>query len=237
MGIKHCKCISIRSVDYEESDLIVDLLDDSGKQLTAMVKGARKQESKYGAALDLLNLSELVYYEGENLVYPSQMELIENWEELKKRNQRIQSGLRCAKRVNGFIKEGQSEPGFYNLFKDTLKALDVEENVNWRSIEIGFYLKLIRLSGLRPSLDECSSCGREIDELDEIAFSPSLGSLVCGDCSRPGDSIPFSFGLRRSLKALEELPQGLVSRLKLSEKDYEKSLKILDRLSDYHFEL
>lgn len=237
MGIERSKCISIRSLNYRESDLIINLLTERRGRITALVKGARKQESKYGAAFDLLNLSELVYYEGENFVYPSQAELLESWEILKKDDERIQSGLRGAKRINDFLREGQTEHGVYEAFKETLSALNSQGEVNWKSVEIGFYLKLVRFAGLKPSLVNCSLCGKEIGFEGEANFSPRSGGVTCGDCPRPDDSFIISPGLRRSLLALENLDQKRTPRLKLSESDYKNSLKILDRLSSYHLEL
>ena len=205
--------------------------------MTALVKSARKQDSQHGASFDLLNLSEILYYEGENFIYPSQSELIENWENLKKGDERIQSCLRGAKLINKFLQKGQEETGVYRLFKQTLSAMNVEEQVNWRSVEIGFYLKLIKLAGIKPALLNCSLCGSSVDVGEKVGFSPSSGGVVCDNCNKPDDSFAISPRLRKSLNILGDLPQEMADRLALSRKDYLESLKILDRLAEYHLEI
>ena len=76
-----------------------------------------------------------------------------------------------------------------------------------------------------------------MDVGEKVGFSPSSGGVVCDNCNKPDDSFAISPRLRKSLNILGDLPQEMADRLALSRKDYLESLKILDRLAEYHLEI
>lgn len=238
MTIRRAKVFSLRKVNYGESDSIVTLLGRQEGKFSVLAKGARKSQKRFGAEFDLLNYSELVYYEGKNLSYPSQADLISSWDGLKSSQELIQSGLECAKLVNTLLKENQPVPRIYNLFHRTLNILD-DKPAQGRIVELAFYLKFIQRLGVQPGLDECKSCGRSAPQIEKKLFSPRAGGLVCKDCGeREGKKVfEFSEGLYQSLQYLIRLPQEKVTRVKFETSMLDKAFLLLDSFVVYHWEI
>ena len=234
MAIKKTKAFSIKSTDYRESDSIVTLYGKNEGKFSAMAKGARKTDSKFGSVFDLLSLSEIIYYEGSKLDFVSDGDLIEGWDRLRRRRNLIQAGLESAQLINLLIEEGQREEGLFGLFYRTLKALN-EDPPEGKVVEIGFYLKTLKLIGIPPILERCGICGSKAEEIDRPFFSPKSGGMICKDCS--GDlekAKKIGKRLSRTLKALTKLPQKKTGRLKMKKEDIEESFRLLDLYTTYH---
>jgi len=230
MAIQKEEVFTIRSIDYKESDSILTLLGRKGK-FSAIAKGARKSTSKFGSAFDLLNFSEVVYYAGSGLAFLKEGELLESWEGLKRREGLIGAGLRSARLLNLLLEENQPEASTYSLFGATLKALD-HSPPRGEIVELGFYLKLLSLLGLKPSLIDCVKCGAKLDG-GSFKFSNSLGGVLCENCASGGED-ELGEALRRTLIKLSQLPQGKVARVRLSESSAKRAFALLDRFAAYH---
>lgn len=233
MAIEKATVFVIRKVDFKDSDYVVTLFGREPGKFAGIAKGARKLESKFGGVFDLLNLVEVVFYQGSGLEFISEAELIENWEGLRNSGEAIDAGLRCARIVNKLLEDGQREMKAYDLIKNTLSSLD-ESQDRPRVVELAFYLKLFRYLGYRPQLGECSSCGRSIEDEGSIRFSPAAGGIVCPDCSTEKE-FPVSAGLRKVLIRLSGTPQAEVKRLKVTENQLQEGFSLLDRFGQFHF--
>lgn len=93
----------------------------------------------------------------------------------------------------------------YELLRSTLRIL---ARKNPRLVVLSFAIKLLKLSGLAPQMDECVSCGRTVNE-DEIAyFSPLQGGLICNECKAefPGTGLENANpGARKLWYILEQI--------------------------------
>jgi DNA repair protein RecO (recombination protein O) len=233
MALEKATAIVTRKVDFKDSDYVVTLFGREPGKFAGIAKGARKLESKFGGAFDLLNLVEVVFYQGSGLEFISEAEVLENWEGIRKSGEAIDVGLRCARTINKLIEDGQREVGVFDLTENSLAALDSNQS-GPRVVELGFYLKLFRRLGYQPQLKKCSSCGRPVKEGSSVGFSPELGGVVCSDCS-PEKSFPVSAGLRKVLVRLAGTPQRELNRLKISENQLKEAFSLLDRFGQFHF--
>lgn len=233
MAIEKTTAFVIRKVNFKDSDYVVTLFGRESGKFAGIAKGARKLESKFGGAFDLLNLVEVVFYQGSGLEFISEADLVENWEGMRKSGEAIDTGLRCARTVNKLLEDGQRERKVYDLTESTLAALD-SNAAGSRVIELGFYLKLFRRLGYQPQLERCSSCGRSVEDDGSVGFSPEYGGVVCSDCSTE-KSFPVSAGLRKVLVRLGGTPQSELNRLKISENQLKEGFLLLDRFGQFHF--
>ncbi|MFP4589248.1 MAG: DNA repair protein RecO [Candidatus Acetothermia bacterium] len=232
MAIKKARAYTIRAINYQESDLIVTLFGREEGKFAALAKGARKTSSKFGAVFDLLNLSEVVYYEGSNLHFVSSAELLQAWEKLRREGVLIDMGLQSAKLINKLLEEDQPEPEAFQLFGNTLEML-TEGPDEPRVLYLGFYIKLLTILGLRPMLrvpEEPSSS--ENRSGPSLYFSPSAGGVVPE--KNEEQVIPISDGLRKLLIKTLEFPQDKVCRLKAPRQTMDKGIQLMDKMVDFH---
>ncbi|MFW6104208.1 MAG: DNA repair protein RecO [Candidatus Bipolaricaulota bacterium] len=234
MAIKNDVAFVIRRIDFRESDYIVTLFGKEVGKFVGIAKGARKSDSKFGGVFDLLNLSEIVYYEGSGLDFISEGEAIRTWEGIRKSGEAINVGLRCARSVDRLLEEGGRQKEVYDLFKQTLSSLDQSQE-GARTLELAFYLKLFHLLGYKPELERCTKCGKTVEGESRLHFSPKDGGVICSDCGAE-EGLAISGGLRKNLIKLLSLPPTQVRRLKLSSELLEKSFLLLEKFGRYHFD-
>jgi len=218
----------IKSIDFKESDKILTIFSREFGKFSAIAKGARKLESKFGAALDLLTLNELVFYDKEGLKLLKEAHIINSFLPLKKDYDRLDVALHCARLLNLFIKEGQIERRIFRLFEALLKNLQHTEEL--KLYELAFKLKFIKALGFAPQLSHCSVCSLRSKD---YGFSLEKGGLVCLDCKSIKDA-PIDLSLARSLKAALELHLNKLNRLKLEEEALNCADQLLDGFIGYH---
>lgn len=226
--IKKATGFIIKSIDFKESDKIITIFSKEFGKFSAIAKGARKLESKFGAALDLLTLNELVFYDKESLKLLKEAHIIDSFLTLKKDYEGLYTALRCARLLNLLIKEGQIERRIFQLFEDLLKWLERAEGA--KLYELAFKLKFIKALGFAPNLSRCAACGAQTQN---YAFSLEKGGLVCPTCKSVADP-PIELSLARSLKAALELPLSKLGRLKLNEDALSCADQLLDGFIGYH---
>lgn len=97
-----------------------------------------------------------------------------------------------------FTEDRAPQPELYQLLTDTFKII-LERNP--RIILLAFAIKLLNLTGFAPQLDQCVSCGREIEDHEECWFSPLQGGSVCKECrqSLSGDGLEHCSSAARDL--------------------------------------
>lgn len=77
-----------------------------------------------------------------------------------------------------------------------------------------FQIRMLGLTGFKPQIDHCASCGRH--RPDTIPhFSPAAGGLVCIVCAshQPASCVPLSQGSVAFLRQALRLAPSLLSRL------------------------
>jgi len=237
--IKKATGFIIKSLDFKESDRIITVFSLEFGKFSCIAKGARKLESPFGAALDLLTLSELLFYEGKNLKLLKEAAIIDAFPKLKRDYERLEVALRGARALNLLLEEGQADQQIFSLFQDILKELNAGSSA-LRMLELAFKLKLVKALGFAPQFDKCSTCGRHLANKIKIKiwFSAARGGAVCQDCilryaEAPGD-ISINRGIAQSLKAIIKLPLNKLARLSLTEEALNLSEKLLEEFIAYH---
>ncbi len=223
----------IRKVDFKDSDYVVTLFGRESGKFAGIAKGARKLDSKFGGRFDLLNLVEVVFYQGSGLSFISEAGVIENWDGLRDSGDSIDTGLRCARALNKLLEDGQREQGVFVVMERTLASLDGGSRPP--VVELGFYLKVFWELGYRPQLEKCSICGKPVEGEGSLEFDPRAGGVIGDDCSR-GEGIPISGGLRKVLLKLSSSSQRSVGRLKVSEDQLARGFSLLKKFAQFHFD-
>lgn len=191
----------------ETSKVVVFLTRERGK-VRAVAKGARSPKSRYQSALEPLSEVRLSLYgrQGAELYRLGQCELVRSAFRTGERSLETSLALSYfAELLDAFALEGEAEDAVYRLALAVVHAAegDVSAEVLSRYLEAW----LLKLHGLYPPLDRCSSCQAPLRGVGLLYDAPSHG-FVC-EC-RPGSGPRLPAGARSFLvTTFESAPASL----------------------------
>ena len=164
------RAIVLRKTKLGESDLILTLLAEDGSQMRAVAKGARKPASSFAARLELYSVVDLLVARGRSLDIVKEARLVESNERLRRDIEHAAGAAPMAElldRVTALSSLGRVDPA------------------QVPAVCAAHLLKTLAFAGLRPSLDACVSCGRDVEAVPEsglMALSYQEGGAVCAAC-------------------------------------------------------
>lgn len=236
----------LRAIKFRESDLILTVLSKDHGKISLIAKAARRTESKFGAALDLLTLSELVFYDAENLKLLKEASIIEDYHALKSDYDRLTLALHTAHLINQLVEEHHPDRAVFEFLQDFLEHLSSVRDLNLAAIAVK--LKFMRVLGIAPRLSSCARGGHKLrlslpdlssrrlgktNSPDEVWFSPQSGGLVCGACHQAGDT-RLSPRLAQSLKMILGMRWDRLNRFALAPDETELANEALDEFIGFH---
>ena len=222
----------LRTLNYGDTSRIVTALCEDVGKISFIAKGARRPESKLGSALDLLTLTEFVYYNSDGLKMLSQVSLVEAHLTIKYDYDKLDAALRCCRWLYRLLEEDHQEPAVYRLFHDYLKILEsVDEHFD--EYELALKLKILAGMGLAPALDRCGLCDQEPER---GWFSMGLGGIVCENChnSSNADERPIQIGTAKALQTMLRFPFEKLARLKYAPDMVRYGNKLMDEFISHH---
>lgn len=188
----------LRKTKLGESDLILTLLAEDGRQVRAVAKGARKPTSSFSSRLDIFSEVDLLMVRGKSLDIVKEARLVNA--HLGVRGD-MEHAAAAAPIVDIMARLSQPDLASPRLFALTSSALGHAEGVDASgavALCAAHMLKAFAFAGFRPSFDRCVTCGKPID-LAELAaswrtvpFSAAEGGAACPGCLLFGDSIQVS---------------------------------------------
>ena len=165
--------------DYDKR--IVLLTRERGK-ISAFAKGARRQNSPFMAAANPFVFGSFTLYEGRSSYNLNQVSISYHFVELATAQPGIYYGYYFLELADYFGRENQDEKDMMNLLYITIRAL-LNEHIDNRLIRCIFELRTMVIQGLMPQLFQCTLCGREMEEGEEIFFSQEEHGICCAHCS------------------------------------------------------
>lgn len=179
-----CEALVLDKTKLGESDLIFTLLADSGEQIRAVGKGARKPGSRLAARLELGCSADILFAHGKSLDIVSQAELVAaplgaapSFALLS-----AASAVLEIARICSF--EDAQDPFVYPITARALEVLGgsvcgVLDSAHLDLVVAAYAFKLLSHMGYRPDLSCCVACGDEA----VTYFSPAAGGLLCASCA------------------------------------------------------
>ena len=168
----------------KETDLILTLVDERGRQVRAVAKGARKPGGRLAARCELFCTVDLLLAQGRSLDIVSQAELLEAPLGAAPTYEQTCAASALAEVARCCSFEDSEDPF---LFKIASRAFDlVGSGIDAAHLDLlvaAFTFKLLAHVGYRPDFSACVSCGDPMLS----HFSPQAGGLLCGSCA---SSIP-----------------------------------------------
>jgi len=189
MGIHTTDAIVLRQYPYRETSVLVTCLTDRFGKLKGLVKGLRDQtRPRYRSAMEPLTLNRIVFYDTRtsSLHLISQCDLLAPFSALQRELEVTRTAAFCAELADVALEVDDPQPQVFELLRDTLTRLMYAASLP--SVRIQFILRLLKLSGFQPQLDECTGCGVH-PSLAALGtsqaggfWSPRHGGLLCQRC-------------------------------------------------------
>jgi len=209
----------LHTLDHAETDRIVSLLTERRAKLELLAKGARRLERTSGAALDVLNLAEIIYYKRRSgLHLLREASLLHSFPKIRQDLSRLEAGLLLAQWAKDLVPREIPDPRPFRLSLRFLNALEGDGPPE--TLLCAFKLRLLSILGYRPVLHGCLVCGGK----ENLTWSPERGGFVCRGCGGSGEEVPPR--IQRTMEALLGLPLAALTRLRVPEED----LKAIDAM-------
>ncbi len=201
--------IVLRTQNHAETDRIAVLLTPGEGRLDVLAKGARRLERVSGAALDVSNLVEAIFYRRRGLALLKDVDLKRTFPGIRGEVPRLTAALEGLAWALRLVPKGQPDPSPFQLTLSFLSALD--RGASPGPLKLGYQLRLLSAVGHAPHLRGCLRCGRE----EELTWSPEEGGLLCRVCGGEGKALEPR--LIRTMQGLARLPLPALGRLRVDE--------------------
>jgi len=219
MAVHRTQAVVIGRRALGESDRLVDFYTRDHGKVRGVAKSARRPRSRFGSALELFTLGELVFFDTgrSDLVRVDHFDIVHPFVRVREHLERLGQGawvLECLARLSP---ERDPQPPLFGLVLRSLRALEAGARPPLkRAYEIldagmapgrvarWFEMHLADELGVRPEVDRCVECGRAYP-FGEAALDAIAGGLLCGRCGFGADAMPLSGGAVGLLKRLRTL--------------------------------
>lgn len=205
MGIHTTEAIVLRRYLYRETSVIVSCLTEHFGKLRGLVKGLRQYPNRHRSAMEPMTVNKIVFYDTHNsqIHLISQCELMAPLADLQKELEITKIAAFCVELVDTVVPIEEPQPAVYQLLKNTLNRLTTQPQDALDALRSHFILRLLRLSGFHPQLDECTGCNATVHS--GAHWSARQGGLLCNRCLHHDPKAePMAVSL---LGLLEELSQ------------------------------
>ncbi len=195
--------IVLRKTRLGESDLIVEVMDESGKKLKLVAKGARKPASRMSAHLELFNVCDLLCVKGKSLDIVKESRLVSSRTALMCDPSKNAACGTIAELLCSITQISLEQPRLFDMTSSAFDAIDGCEPSSIPLLLAADILKTVSSSGFRPVLQECVVCGQSMMDGSEIEgdiskmrasdrdirFSYSEGGCVCARCASESECV------------------------------------------------
>ncbi len=227
MGLYRTKALVLRSRNLGEADRVLVLFSAECGKFEAVVKGARRQRSRFVGNTLPFNYFEGLFFTGKNLDSLSQVELVHSFSRLREDLSRFAYASFWVELVDGFLPVEQEAEELFRFLLAAFIVLEKTDDVEM--VNLAFLARLLKYLGYQPELDCCTCCGR-IPESNQF-FSAETGGLICSDCSLQYRNLaPVNPELLNWFSLLREADLREVQHLKTGKND---RLKLFALLSDF----
>jgi DNA repair protein RecO (recombination protein O) len=197
--------ILLRAVAYGEADRIVTLLGRATGRVSALARGARKSQRRFGGGLGMAatGVATLRERPGAELLALEAFDIVEARMGLGQDVGRAAHAAYALELCEKLCAPRQPEGPVYDWLDGFLGRLETGAATALR-VRV-FELGLLERLGLAPALESCVACGRaDLDDTAEtLRWHPSRGGVVCTHCARTGALLAPA--TRRALVRLRHL--------------------------------
>ncbi|MGQ9455757.1 MAG: DNA repair protein RecO [Armatimonadota bacterium] len=202
--------ITIRRVDLGEKDRILTVYTKEYGKLSAVAKGCRRPGSKLAGPSEPLVHSKMLFAKGRDLDILTQAEVRDSFPAIRTNMGTVAHALYLLELVDKFTEEKQPNPELFDLLLSALYVLEAGTNPELATRY--FELHLLNILGYEPHFETCLKCGK-VPATKRIAFSPSMGGMLCKDCCTVKDAIWIPPALASYVRVLKNAEPNILVKL------------------------
>lgn len=234
MAIVKDNAFVLNKKDLRETSIFATFFTREFGKIKGELKGIRADSKKFGSKLEAGSLNEIVFYQKKSLVHLiDQCDLKENFESIRKNSSLMAMAFYFIELTNLIVPFEEKNEAVFDLLKDSLTTLSLEQSLD--SLYI-FQIKLLKLSGFKPHIDSCIACNNNIGP-EKAFFSLQMGGLLCDKCLiKDRNAKEILKGTVASLRHLEKSSWQESLRLKLLPKIKLELKEVLFNFFDFHLE-
>jgi DNA repair protein RecO (recombination protein O) len=189
MGLGSSAAVVIGSFPLGESDRVVTFFSREHGRLRGVAKAARRIRSRFGGALELFTLGQLVFFDTgrSELVRIDHFDVTRPFAALRSDLDVLGEAAWIVEVVARTTGERDRQPALYGLLVRALQAMETSPRP--ARVAVCFGVRCLDVLGHRPRLDGCAECGRA------YPFPrPALAEegLVCESCRPARDAVPVA---------------------------------------------
>src|SRR6266545_6044031 len=184
MGLGKSRAVVIGSFPLAESDRVVSFFSRDYGKIRGVARAARRMRSRFGSALELLTLSELVFFDGgrSDLVQVDHFDIVHPFEGVRGDLQRLGHAAWIAECVGRLTADRDPNAAVYGLLVRALRS--VEAGTAPRRVATVFGMRCVDALGHRLRLDACVACGRRAAIVGtSVVIDVEGGGLTCAACA------------------------------------------------------
>ncbi len=177
------EAIVLRTLKYRDTSKIVILFTEDYGKLQCIAKGARSWKNKYGASLEPLAHTQVVFYKKEQreLHLISQATLLSSFKNIHTSLEHFIHAYGIIELLYRTTHSEEKNEILYKLLLNTLQMMDKVEDP--KLLFSSFQLKYASLMGFTPSLTHCSKCGKAFETTHAVEWRIKEGIALCHKCS------------------------------------------------------
>lgn len=180
------EAIVLRRRPLGEADRILTLLSRERGKLSAVAKGVRKTQSKFGARLDFFNRAIVTLHAGRSLDIVTGANSVGGaWERIVDPDAFAFASY-VAAAVDDLCEPGMAIPEMFDVVCEVHDALN--KAITPGAIAAAVDLHLLAALGLAPELAACARCGDQLGRRPlaggRATLSPFAGGLICKRCAQ-----------------------------------------------------
>ena len=188
--------IVLRSTNYSEADVILNIYTLKYGKIGAYAKYARRLKSPLMSFAQPFAYGNVFISTSDGRYKLTKAELIDNNYKITSDYERINLGYYYLQFVEKAGFESETNIRLFNLLKNALKEL--QNNNNYLLQKIVFDLKIAESFGYKPNISGCIACGKYENLGNRIDFAE--GGRICNSCAEKSqgkyikmDSTSFRF--------------------------------------------
>ena len=151
--------IVLRKTKLGESDLILTLLAEDGRQVRAVAKGARKPNSAFSSRLEIFAEVEALMASGKNLDIVKEVRLVDAHQGIVFDAQHAAACAPVVDLASRLTQPGLTSPKMFALLSSALGHACSSNAEEALAVCAAFMLKAFSFAGFRPCFDRCVGCG------------------------------------------------------------------------------
>ncbi len=231
MSIIQDQAIVLHSIKHGDSSLILHMMAREHGRVSIIAKGARSKKPRFGAALELMTHSDIIYSHRQTreIQLLREARVIDSFLPMRDDLEKTTLGLAVCELMRMVTPAEEVSTELFDVALQTLNSISSgKKNIRnhfWR-----FELELFRPLGIGLDLTQCSNCGKPLSSLQtkEMEFHADRGAVRCPEC-KTGSGIMISMEAYRVLEFLNRAKVASVETLKVSPKAEKEIRTLLSR--------